>query len=360
MDSIDINRLQPVRINSYAKDKIIFDFFPDLEKDEDIKYNLQTIGDGVDAQLNCGAWCLYACMLMTKIHESKVDDFKPYCVERRASLRNLIKNDVDCANLSEAEVEGKIDDIINTDIRNCFAHGNFKISYNVHTKKMYFVLTPQRYKYSTPEPIVINKNDIMKLVRNYIIDSQNRYAFLTNDMFKNAFKAHLSDSVKELMLPFQMYNIAAYYLNGGMSKENVLVDEGFYYLIQYVLLSTKITYEQQDYYDIYGYGSNVFDTIALIRNSIAHDNFEFLDDVQNVHYKDKKKDLSESVVESASKLLIVDNQKETVKHLLAEGKHSKESISHLVEEYKKMFDFFFDGTYSFEEIATAWGEENTK
>ena len=95
--------------------------------------------------------------------------------------------------------------------------------------------------------------------------------------------------------------------------------------------------------------------LVQIRNSLAHDNYEFVDIAQKIRYNDEDKTLEESVGESASKLLIVDSQKEILKNLIKQNR-SQASIDNLTEKFKEMFDFFFGGKYDFKDIVDVMNE----
>ena len=147
---------------------------------------------------------------------------------------------------------------------------------------------------------------------------------------------------------FDCINNFFYLDNSIRRKSDIMFEENMYHLIQYSLLASKITYDQNDYYKIFGKSSNVFDTISLVRNSLAHDNIQFVDNAQNVNYVDRDRTLSESVALSASKLLLVDMQKQMLMNL---GEKAKpENVQDLAERCKDIFDFFFDGRYDFEEL----------
>ena len=120
------------------------------------------------------------------------------------------------------------------------------------------------------------------------------------------------------------------------------------------MLASKITYEQNDYYNLFGRNSNIFNAISFIRNSIAHDNFEFIDNAHKVNYSDKDRTLSETIGESAVKLLVVDSQKQILCNL--KSQHSNESIASLAEKFTEIFDFFFGGKYKLEDIVNVISE----
>ena len=352
---MDISRLKPVRISPSARDKVILDFFPELSTEEDLfKYDPEI--SNRELPLHAGALCLYATTLITKLHETSPRDFEPYYDERLESYKKLIKSTPKHSNLTDEQVETFAENLITRDIRNCFAHGNLEISYDVHTKKLYYVLVPKRKDFITSEPIVISKQSLLKANQNFIYELGRKYSCYTDQMMQFEVDQNLNKALKSFMLPIQMLKLSEYYLaNKPPRKDSVLFDEKLYYLIQYSLLATKLTYDQNDYYEIFGKDSNVFASLALIRNSIAHDNYDFVDLAQKIHYNDEGKTLEESIGESASKLLIVDSQKEIIKTLIKQNR-SQASIQNLTEKFKEMFDFFFGGKYDFKDIVDAIDE----
>ena len=346
------------RISTLSKDKVIVDFFPDALDADEIE-NVENISDR-ELSLHAGALCLYATLLMTKIHETDPMKLEPSCEDRINDLKALAKAEPKYAAYTDDQINNLVNNMIKVDIRNCFAHGNFEINYDIYTQKMNFVLHPMRRDLVSNEPIVIDKNSIMKANKEFIAKNGEEYqmkAMLSELMIDNAVTTNLSKTLKEFILPTQMQKLTDYYIGKKhLTKSQVLFDENIYYMVQYILSSAKITYEQQDYYDIFGKDSNVFGAIALIRNSLAHDSLEFVDNANGVSYVDKHISKTESVAESASKLLIADSHKQLIKNLLAEGKHSEDAINRFKDKLKEIFDFFFDGTYKFEDVAGVWIE----
>ena len=351
---MDISRLKPIKISSQARAKVICDLFPENASREDIS-SVEKHLSFKEAPIHAGALCLYATTLISKVYERNIDDLEPYYDERLESYKKLIKSTPKHAVLSNEEVETFAQNLIEKDIRNCFAHGNFEISYDIHTKKINFVLQPKRKDFITPEPIVISKNALLKANKKVINEIGRKYTNFTEQMMQYEIENNLDSALRKFMIPTQMMKIAEYYIgNNPPSKHNVLFDQGIYYLIEYVLLASKITYEQNDYYEIFGAKSNIFEAIALIRNSITHDWFEFKDNATNVSYDDKGKTLFESVGKSASKLLIVDLQKQIIHEM--RQKHKHESVEKLTNDFKEIFEFFFGVKYDFKDIIDAMSE----
>ena len=112
----------------------------------------------------------------------------------------------------------------------------------------------------------------------------------------------------------------------------------------------KITYEQDDYYNIFGRDSNMFEKVAHIRNSIAHDSYSFANLVENVSYDDRDKNLFETVQKSLVSLKIANDQKTLIMRMLDKG-YSKEDVQSLTDKLKMFFDMMFCGVeYSAEDF----------
>ena len=352
---MDISKLKPVRIFPNAREKVIYDFFPDLACTDDITENLDSLNDKT-APLHAGALCLYATTLITGIHEKDPLFLEPYYKERELSYKTLIKENPKYASFTDEQISTFAQNLIIKDIRNSFAHGNFEISFDIYTRKLNFVLKPQRKDFITPEPIVISKNALINANKKILHEIGRRYSFYSEPTLHYQLDNHFSKVLKSFMLPMQMLNLSKYYLDKSVIKKtDIMFESNMYHLIQYALLASKITYDQNEYYSLFGKKSSIFDTISFIRNSLAHDNIEFLDQSQTVNYTDKDRTLSESVAKSASKLLIVDMQKQTL--LKLKDKHKPESIETLASKFQDIFNFFFDNTFDFEDIINAVTED---
>ena len=349
---MDISRLHPIKISTHAKGKVMHDFFPDLSCEEDL-LSTPTFYKDKAADIHAGILCLYATTLITQVYETDPFLLEPYYEQRAKSLKNIIKTHPKFKNLTDTETSKFVNNLIAKDIRNCFAHGNFDISYDIHTKKVFFVLRPQGKTFACNEPIIISKNTLINANKKFLSDMGTKYLFSSKIMLQNILKNNLNDTLKSFILPTQMMKLTDYYLGGNKAptKANVLLDQKMYCLIEYALSSTKITYEQDDYYNLFGVDSNIFNAISLIRNSLAHNNYSFDDLAKKINYVDKDRTLTESIEKTAIKLVIIDTQKQILKNLQDSGniKH----IQDLADRFKEIFGFFFGDTRTIEEIATA-------
>ena len=112
--------------------------------------------------------------------------------------------------------------------------------------------------------------------------------------------------------------------------------------IQYCLLVSQITYEQDDYYKIFGRDSDLFERISLMRNSIAHDSFEIIDLKADVNYTDRNKNIEEPMVRSVITLNSIWYQKEMLRCLINKG-GTEEEIQEIKDGLKEVFDMYFRG-----------------
>ena len=334
---MDLSRLNGVRITPNARIKTINDYFPDL--DEEI-----LLDDGLNSRhlnMHAGALCLYATTLMTKVYETENKAIEYEASEREQELEQLIKADPKYSNLTEEQIKSKIKELTLKDIRNCFAHGNFEISYDIYTKRLYFVLKPRRKDFVVDKPIIISKEALTKINHGVLHSMGKSLAKLTKQELLNSVEKDIDLLMKEFLLPTTMMNLADRYLDKDQyKKKNLEIKDQHYYLIQYALLVTKIVYEQDDYYNIFGRDSDIFKRIALIRNAIAHDNFEFANIVKQIEYKDRDKYLNETLKKTTSSLIMADYQKETIIKAKADG-IPEEELNKLIEDLKSYFDELF-------------------
>ena len=199
----------------------------------------------------------------------------------------------------------------------------------------------------------VNDNGTTKATAKEIIDAMNNY--YTTSGQKNQI-----DSVAKTVAGMGLSHAVEYGENGvvtigGMPLKNVNIMNGVAYAPYSEIVNAVNSFKKQnDYYNLFGRNSNIFNAISFIRNSIAHDNFEFVDNAHKVNYSDKDRTLSETIGESAVKLLVVDSQKQILCNL--KSQHSNESIASLAEKFTEIFDFFFGGKYKLEDIVNVISE----
>ena len=335
---MDLSKLRSVRLSPNSRIKVMNDYFPDME--EEI-----IIDDGFNSKhlaMHAGALCLYATTLMTKIYETETNDIEYEAKERENELFDIIKNNPKFSHLTDEELKNKIHEITMKDIRNCFAHGNFEISYDIYTRKLYFVLKPRRKDFVVDKPIIISKDSLTKInhrVLHYMGKSMSK---LTQQELMRVIDNDIDVLLKEFLLPTTIMNLADRYLDKDQyKKKNINIKDGYYFTIQYILLVTKIVYEQDHYYNIFGKDSEIFERIALIRNSIAHDNLMFADIAKVISYTDRDKHLEEPLLRSISTLLMADYQKETVLKAISDDIDEQE-----LEILKTILKDYFDELFN--------------
>lgn len=336
---MDINKLRPIKISPNAKGKVICDFYPDFAEEE------ITRDDNLNEkakELHAGAFCLYAATLATKIYETNPEKIDAEYTDRYHELISLIKTSPKHSSLTDNEISNMAKQMIIKDIRNSFAHGNFEISYDVYTKKLYFVLQPKRKDYISNKPIVISKDALYKLNKNFVENIANKVSYLGRENFRRSFSNNLSSRLKDLMLPVEMLKLVDHYLYPETRRvEKYNPNPKRILFIQYILNVTKITYEQDDYYKIFGKDSNIFEKIAIIRNAVAHNNFTFTDDATNIKYDDRSKTLAEPLIKTLSSLKIANSQKELIMDSIYKNDCSQETLQDMADVLNTVFNKLF-------------------
>ena len=344
---MDITKLRPEKMSPYAEEKIITDFFPDCAID-----NYLTNDDlsSTEMEIHAGAFCLYAATLMTKVFENNPESISYDATDRENALKEEIKKHAKFSSLTDEEITTMAKNMIIKDIRNCFAHGNFEISFDKYTKKVNYVLKPRRKDFVVDKPIVISKQALLDVNKKHIEKIASK--IISFDFNDNNKPLNLSESMKKLILPTELLKMSEYYLNNNRkkSRQKLEIDKKKYSLIHYILMVTKITYEQDDYYNIFGKDSKMFEKIAHIRNSIAHDGYSFANLVEDISYDDRDKNLYETVQKSLVSLKIANDQKSLIMRMLNNG-YSEESVSSLTYKLEKFFEVMFCGVkYSSEDF----------
>lgn len=329
---MDLSKLENTRISHSARSKIINDFFPDME---DIEENVSKEHLGIHA----AALSIYAAILTTKTHETGVERIHLESNQRELDYITYLKGSPKYASTSDKQIENKAYNFILKDIRNSFAHGNFNIAYDKTKKDLYFVLYPQRFDVDTP--IVISAHAIKDAIMEPICEKSLSLMALSEKEIYNRIDNDMTDLLKTIMLPMQMISIADYYLESNrLFNKHFSIPEKRYLSVKHILLVSQITYEQDDYYHIFGTDSDLFKKIALIRNSIAHDSFLFEDFGNNIDYKDKNKGLNETLINSVIALTLADGFKELIKSQEGKG-HSDRAINELKNKLLQSFECYF-------------------
>ena len=122
---MNINSSKNIKISQHAMVKIINDFFSNVESD----VNEYDFLDSKELSMHAGAFCLYAAILISKIHETNPDAIEIESNEREIALQTCIRNSSKYKHLTEEQIQNKAHQMMSKDIRNSFAHGNLKINY---------------------------------------------------------------------------------------------------------------------------------------------------------------------------------------------------------------------------------------
>ena len=340
---MDIDLLNRSKISPNARVKIINDFFPEYK--DDIDENGVT---GTELDIHAGALCLYTATMLTKIYDksedesaSELGEIKLESNDREIEMQNIIRSNPKYSHYTEDQVQEEAHKMILRDIRNSFAHGNFEIGYNPYKKNVYFILTPKRKDMDVDIPIVISQKSLRESLSGTMAKNAFKYYLLSDSAKKDVIQTNLNAPLQSLMIPTELLKITDHYLE-KKKRPGVkpVINEKRFLFIQYALLIAKITYEQDDYYNIFGKDSNIFSKIALVRNANAHSNLIFSDLAKKITYVDRAKTLEESLQKSTASLLIANELKGAILKLLNDGQNP-DTINGLKDRLLEEFNFLF-------------------
>ena len=304
------NTLNDIKLLPNARLKIVDDFLSNSENE---------IANSKTLSIHAGALCLYSAILLTKIYETNPDEIQLEDSRRESVMLAHLKTLPKHKNLSEDNLKIKAHQNILRDIRNCFAHGNFTINYNSVKDDVYFILHPKRKDFNIDIPLIISKNSIQDAIM------QSSLNFLSsNSENLDPVPNNLNNLLQMLLIPSQLLKIADYYFDTPSSNP-FPINPKRHLLIQHILLIAQITYEQDEYYNIFGKSSNIFEKISLVRNSMAHNCFMFTEQAKIINYTDKQRILNETIIKSVSFLSSAQELKNTIKTAISKN-HSQESI----------------------------------
>lgn len=335
---MDVSKMRLVKISPHASAKVMLDHFPALDTEQ--------LFHDVDAEsrempMHAGALCLYAATLLTKIHETNPESIEFDAADREQCFREMIKANPRFSNLADEEVETMAHNLILKDVRNSFAHGNFEISFDIYSKRLYFVLQPRRKDFVSDKPIVISKDALLKANRSFAGKMGMRYMFLKPEQFDERVRTQFGAELKNFILPIDMLRLAENYLDTKKKYyEKYKPTETRYIPLYYPLLVTQMTYEQDEYYNMFSKDSNIFEKIAHIRNSIAHDGFAFDNQTFDVTHTDRDNESTDPLIKSVRMLKVVRDHKNLV-HYTKQLNFSDSASEHLIGGIKQFFDSLF-------------------
>ncbi len=259
----------------------------------------------------------------------------------------MIKNTPKYSNFTDEQISTMANNLILKDIRNSFAHGNFEISYDIYTKRLYYILQPKRKDFVVDIPIIISKDALFKANRLHVGRLGTKFSLLTRDQIDNKLKTEFGGQLKELILPVDMLKLAENYIDRKVKHaERYKPHTSRYLAIYYPLLVSQMTYEQDDYYNLFNKNSNIFSKIAHIRNAVSHNGFEFDNTTLAINHTDREETLTDPLEKSVRLLKLVRDQKNLIRWL-QQTHHAEEDITQqMIEVSKNFFDsIFVDGEY---------------
>ena len=109
------------------------------------------------------------------------------------------------------------------------------------------------------------------------------YALMTPGQLMNNVRTSHGEQVKNFLLMSDMLRFSENYLNTKLKHyKKFKPAEKSYTVDYYALLISQLTYEQNDYYNLFNEDSNVFKQIAYMRNVMVHGGYELADDFQKL------------------------------------------------------------------------------
>ena len=269
---MDISKMRPVRISQFASAKVMVDHFPTI--DAEAMFNEFDL-DLRDLSMNAGALCLYAATLLGQVHENMTEEIEFESTEREQELRSLIKLNPKYSSFSEEQVSQMAHNLILKDIRNSFAHGNFEIDYDVYSKRLNYVLKPHRKDFVVDKPIIISREALLKVNRQELRHKATPYKLMSPNQLLESMLTNHGEQVKNFLLMSDILRMAENYLDTKLKHyEKFKPAERCYTVDYYALLVSQLTYEQNDYYNLFNKDSNIFKQIAYMRNTMVHGGYE--------------------------------------------------------------------------------------
>ena len=232
------------------------------------------------------------------------------------------------------------------DIRNSFAHGNFEIDYDVYSKRLNYILKPQRKDFVVDKPIIISKQDLFDINRQQLKRKAMPYALMSREQFTSKVKSSHGEQIKEFLLAADMLRFAENYLNPKLKHyEKFKNPENRATINYYALLVGQMTYEQNDYYNLFGRDSNVFTKIAHIRNSMAHGwyniNLKLNKRIEpTVDHQDRNDHETEPLSKIVTMLKIIREDKWLIEYV-KRNKNNDAYAQKLIGDLKTVFDALF-------------------
>lgn len=335
---MDINKMRPVRISPHASAKVMLDHFPTLDN-EQLFHDLGS--DTRDLEMSAGALCLYAATLLSKVYETDTEKIEHESSEREQALKEMIKTTPKYAHFTDDQVATMAHNMIIKDIRNSIAHGNFEISYDVYSKRLYYILWPRRKDYSIDKPIIISKESLLAANRRFASKIGHRFMMMSQDRFDHIVTHEFGNQLKDIILPLDMMRLAENYLDKNKKHyEKYKPTEARYLPLYYPLLVSQMTYEQDEYYNLFSRDSNMFIKIAHIRNAIAHNWFEFDNKTFDISHSDRDDSFTDPLLKSVRMLKVVRDHKNLVLNSDQLG-FSEEAKQDLISNIKNFFDSMF-------------------
>ena len=285
------------------------------------------------------ALCLYAAILWTGVYKNNNIECDGEARKQDENARRLLRERNRYRNLNDEQFDFAIDNIISTEIRNCFAHGNFGIS-SLESGEDFFVLSPNPSR------------TIFESQQNIYVSFENAYNAVVDFIEEQSQNAAPEKRFQNIDVPTMLLNLF-FCVNGYEINDLGKIDgERFKSLIKALeisLLCADFTWNQNTFYEDYGKESEIFKMITLLRNSVVHGTMQISSDAKTIYIDNAKSTDLRSHSENASnflmKILVADMEKD----ITGIGKEADSPA--MIEESKKIVqDGFLEESGSLSEI----------
>lgn len=344
---MDYSKMQTVRLSPHASAKVMFDHFREIDNEQMF---CDANANSIAVAMSAGALCLYSATLLTKVHETQPQNIKCECSEREQALIAMIKQTPKYSSFTDEQVQTMAHGLILKDIRNSFAHGNFELSFDPYSKRLFFVLKPRRKDFIVDKPIIISKEALFDINRLHVGQLGLGKSLLSKQQIASQMQGRYGEALKKIVLPVDMLRLAENYLDNKVKHfDKYRPAQSRYLGIYYPLLVSQMTYEQDEYYNLYHKDSNIFAKIALIRNAISHNGFAFDSKTFDVTHTDRLERTTDPLEKSVRMLKLIRDHKNLIS-LVKDLGINEQNTEYMVEKIKAFFDsLFVYGGYEQEE-----------
>ncbi|MBR1890204.1 MAG: hypothetical protein IJ817_00780 [Clostridia bacterium] len=280
------NVVASFRLSKDARYFVLANFFPgDAEENKDVTDPIFNIGIKENMPLHAAALCLYTSLFLTETHENfpQVDEYfdtkqkKPgfNCSQRARQICSEIHKEN--PNLSQREIDNIAKEQLKRELRNAFAHGSFKLSFDGNGQPV-FIVSTNRYGSTSHMPVSFSFEEIYQTLAK---ENENKFSALVGESKTKKLheiarqlneKSEGSEELLSFVFPRLLLHLARYFMNGqyGIGRIDTELAKRYSTSLQYLFASSVIAYEQSKYHEVLGNDSPIFKFLSAVRVSLVH------------------------------------------------------------------------------------------